>query len=57
MSAVKRKLNNVSLIQKCKVIRLIEKEMTNNAASEKFEIPRNTISTWMNNKNKLLRSL
>ena len=26
-------------------------------ASEKFGIPRNTISTWMKNKNKLLQSL
>ena len=33
MSAVKRKLNNVSLIQKCKIIRHIEKGMTNKAAS------------------------
>ena len=54
MSAVKRKLNNVSLIQKCKIIRHIEKGMTNKAASEKFGIPKNTISTWMKNKNKLL---
>ena len=30
MSAVKRKLNN-ALIQKCKIIRHIEKGMTNNA--------------------------
>ena len=57
MSAVKRKLNNVSLIQKCKIIRHIEKGMTNKAASEKFGIPKNTISTWMKNKNKLLQSL
>ena len=51
MSAVKRKLNNVSLIQKCKIIRHIEKGMTNKAASEKFGIPKNAISTWMKNKN------
>ena len=57
MSAVKQKLNNVSLIQKYKVIWLIEKKMTNKAASEKFGIPRNTISTWMKNKSKLLQSL
>ena len=31
--------------------------MTNKAASEKFGIPRNTISTWMKNKSKLLQSL
>ena len=35
MSVVKQKLNNVSLIQKCKIIRLIEKEITDNSAFEK----------------------
>ena len=54
---VKRKLNNVSLIQKCKVIQLIKKGMINKAASEKFRTPRNTISTCMKNKNDLLQSL
>ena len=57
MSAIKGKLNNVSLIQKCKTIWIIEKEMTNKAASEKFRIPISTISTWMKNKTKLLQSL
>ena len=57
MPAVKRKLHIVSLIQKCKVIWLIEKQITNKAASEKFGIPRNTLSTWMKNKNKLLPTL
>ena len=36
--------------------RLIEKGMTNKATSEKFGIPRNTISTCMKNKNKILQS-
>lgn len=31
--------------------------MTNKAASDKFRIPRNTISTWMKNKSKLSQSL
>ena len=31
--------------------------MTNKAASENFGIPRNTISTWTKNKNKVLQSL
>ena len=57
MSAVKRKLKNVSLIQKCKITKLIEKGMANKVASEKFGISRKTISTWMKNKNKLLQSL
>ena len=50
MSTVKRKLNNESLIQKCKVIRIIEKGVTNKALSEKSGTPRNAISTWMKNK-------
>ena len=50
MSAVKRKLKNTKLIQKCQIIRQIEKEMTNKEASEKFGVPKNTVSTWMKNK-------
>ena len=57
MSAVKRKLKIVSLIQKCEVIQLIGKGMANKATSEKFGIPRKTFSTWIKNKNKLLQSL
>ena len=57
MSAIKWKLNNVSLIQKCKINRLIEKRMTNGAASERFENTRNTISTWMKYKKKLSQTL
>ena len=57
MSAVKRKLKNTKLIQKCQIIRQIEKGMTNNEASEKFGVPKNTISTWMKNKDKLFEGL
>ena len=57
MSAVKRKLKNTKLIQKCQIIRQIEKEMTNKEASEKFGVPKNTISTWMKNKDKLFGGL
>lgn len=57
MSALKRKLNNVSLIQKCQIIREIEKGMSNKEAAEKYKIPKNTISTWMKNKHKILQSL
>ena len=57
MSALKRKLNNVSLIQKCQKIREIEKGMSNKEAAEKYGIPKNTISTWMKNKHKILQSL
>ena len=57
MSTVKRKLKNTKLAQKCEIIRLIEKGMTNKEASEKFGVPKNTISTWMKNKKKLLEGL
>ena len=53
MSAAKRKLKNTKLIQNCQIIRQIEKRMTNNEASEKFGVPKNTKSTWMKNKDKL----
>ena len=57
MSAVKRKLKNKKLIQKCQIIRRIEKGMTNKEASEKFGVPKNTISTLMKNKDKLFEGL
>ena len=57
MSDVKRKLKNTKLIQKCQIIRQIEKGMTNKEASEKFGVPKNTISTWMKNKDKLFEGL
>ena len=57
MSAVKRKLKNTKLIQKCQIIRQIEKGMTSKEASEKFGVPKSTISTWMKNKDKLFEGL
>lgn len=57
MSAVKRKLKNTKILQKCKIIKEIEMGMTNKEASEKFGVPKNTISTWMKNKEKLLKGL
>ena len=57
MSAVKRKLKNTKLIKKCQIIRQIEKGMTNKEASEKFGVPKNTISTLIKNKDKLFERL
>ena len=57
MSAVQRKLKNKKLIQKFQIIRQIEKGMTNKEASEKFGVPKTTISTWMKNKYKLFEGL
>ena len=47
MSPVKRKLTNKTLVQKCEIIRHIEKGMTNKEASERFGVLENTISTWI----------
>ena len=57
MSAVQRKLKNKKLIQKFQIIRQIEKGMTNKEASEKFGVPKTTISTWMKNNYKLFEGL
>ena len=57
MSAVKQKFKKTKLIQKCQIIRQIEKRMTNKEASEKFGVPKNTISTRMKNKYKLFKGL
>ena len=57
MPAVKRKLKNTKLMQKCQIIRQIEKGMTNKEASENFGVPKNTISTSMKNKDKLFEGL
>ena len=57
MSAVKRKLKNPKLIQNCQIIRQIEKGITNKEASEKFGFPKNTVSSWIKNKDKLFDGL
>ena len=57
MSTVKRKLRNTTLIQKCQIIRQIEKGMTSKEASEKVVVLKNTISWWMKNKGKLFEGL
>ena len=57
MLAVKQKVKNTKLIQKCQIIRQIENGMTNKEPSEKFDVPKNTISTWMKNKYKLFEGL
>ena len=57
MSSVKRKWTNKTLVQKCESIRHIEKGMTNKEGSERFGVLKNTISTWIKNKEKLLAVL
>ena len=45
------------MIQKCQIVRQIEKGMTNKDASENFGVPKNTTFTWMKNKDKLFEGL
>ena len=57
MSTLKRKLTNKSLKEKCDIVHHIEKGMANKKPSEKPEVLKNTISTWMKKKEKLFSPL
>ena len=52
-----KKANNKSLKNKCEIIGPVEKGMANKKASEKSGVPKNTISTWVKNNEKLLSAL
>ena len=54
---VKRKLNTKTLKEKCDILSHIEKGMTNKEAADKFGVPKNTISTWIKNKEKIFQAL
>ena len=53
---VKRKLNTKTLTEG-KILSHIEKGMTNKEAGDKFGGPKNTISTWIKNKEKVFKQL
>ena len=55
--SVKRKLNTKTLKGKCDILSHIEKGMTNLEAADKFGVPKNTISTWIKNKEKIFQAL
>ena len=55
--SVKCKLNTKTLKEKCDILSHIEKGMTNKEASDKFGVPKNTISTWIKNKEKSIQAL
>ena len=55
--SVKRKLNTKTLKEKCHILSHIEKGVTNKEAADKFGVPKNTISTWIKNKEKFFRHL
>ena len=55
--SVKRKLNTKTLKEKCDILSHIEKGMTNKEAANKFGVPKNIISTWIENKEKIFQAL
>ena len=56
-TSVKRKLNTKTLKKKCGILSHIKKGMTNKEADNKFGVPKNTISTWIKNKEKIFQAL
>ena len=55
--SVKRKLNTKTLKEKCDILTHIEKDLSNKEAADKFDMPKNTISTWIKNKEKIFKHL
>ena len=55
--SVKRKLNTKTLKEKCDILTHIEKDLSNKEAADKFDMPKNTISTWIKNKEKFFKHL
>ena len=55
--SVKRKLNAKNLKEKCDILSHTEKGMTNREATDKFGVPKNTIQTWIKNKEKNFQAL
>ena len=55
--SVKRKLNTKTLKEKCDILSHIEKGMTDKETADKFGVPKNTISTWIKNKEKIFQAL
>ena len=55
--SVKGKLITKTLKEKCDILSHIEKDMTNKQTAHKFGVPKNTISTWIKNKEKIFQAL
>ena len=53
---VKRKMNTKNLKEKCDILSHIEKDI-NKEAAKKFGVPKNTISTWIKNKENFFQAL
>ena len=55
--AVKRKLAVKSLAEKCQALSDLENGISNKIVEEKYGMPKNTVSTWLQNKEKLITKL
>ena len=55
--SVKRKLDTKTLKEKCDILSHIQKGMINKEAANKFDVPKNIISTWIENKEKIFQAL
>ena len=55
--AGKRKYTNKTLREKCQALKDLEKGETNRDVAAKYDVPKNTLSTWLKNKEKLFDSL
>ena len=57
MVSIKRRLNNKPIGVQCKALKDLKKGMTNKDEAAKYDVPKNTLSTWVKNKHKLTTSL
>ena len=57
MAPVKRKLTNTLLAEKFKALKDLENGMSNKDVAAKYDVPQNTVSTWLKSKHKLTASL
>ena len=55
--AVKRKLAVKTLAEKYQVLRDLENGISNKNVAEKYRLPKNTVSVWLKNKEKLFTAL
>lgn len=57
MSSCKRKFTVKSVKEKCNAIKDIERGLSNKDVAIKYGVPKNTVSTWVKNKAKLLKAI
>ena len=55
--AGKRKYTHKTLCEKCQVLEDLEKGESNKDVAAKYNVPKNTLSTWVKNKEKLFDAL